>query len=104
MLLRRVGDSTMRRHAKANWSDYVYKFAPDQYTLRQPSFRAFSVIIEALDVKRACVLAQLEPSTFLYRRLSGDFHMAYDETPGGIPYLDVWRVRLVRDPIPEEEQ
>jgi hypothetical protein len=75
MLLRRVGDSTMRRHAKANWSDYVYKFAPDQYTLRQPSFRAFSVIIEALDVKRACVLAQLEPSTFLYRRLSGDFHM-----------------------------
>jgi hypothetical protein len=88
--------------AKPNWSDYIHEYTPGRYTIREPVHQAFYVVLEALDVNRGCVLARLETDHFMGGRLSGGYITAYNETPRGIPYLDVWRLRLVRDPDQEE--
>lgn len=89
--------------AAPNWRDYVVEFAPGQYTIEEPVHRYYRKVIEAIDVQRACVLARLETSAFFGSAMSDGRYLAYHEGPDGIPYFDVWRLRLVKSPRRERE-
>lgn len=79
-----------------DFRDYVIEFAPGQYTIEEPAYRYYQAVVEAIDVDRACVLARLEPEPHLSHALGDRRYLAYHESPEGIPYLDVWRLDLVR--------
>jgi hypothetical protein len=88
--------------SKPTWSQYVYEHVPGEFTLREPVYQALSVVLEAVDVNRACILARLETDEFLQGPLTDGYYLAYHETADGVPYLDAWRLRIVPDPFPEE--
>ena len=82
--------------AKSNWSDFLTESRPGVYMVEEPFHRALQVVVEAVDTERACVLAALRPGAYLIDALSDDRFMAYHETLDGVPYLQVWRLRLIR--------
>ena len=86
-----------------NGRDFVVELAR-QYTIEEPAHRYFQNIVEAVDVKRACVLARLETAMSLQGALADGVYAAYHEGHDGIPYLDIWRLRLIESSDQEPER
>ena len=82
--------------SKPNWRDYVYEHAPGAFTIREPIHQALSVVVEAVDVNRACILARHETDEYLMGPLADNYYLAYHETPDGIPYLDTWHLKIIQ--------
>lgn len=79
-----------------DWAERLEEVAPGRFTFREPAFEAFSVLYEAIDLDQACVIASHEAEGFMMGAVSDGRFAAYHEDAVGIPFVEIWRMRLDR--------